>query len=334
MKFVKRISAAILFLNLPVSCAGSPDSAYSFESRQMAVDFRIVLYAASFEQAESAANKAFQRISQLNDIMSDYKTDSEIWKLSENSGKNENTLVSTDLWNVMEAAREINSLSNAAFDVTAGPLTLLWRQSRWTKKIPRQRSLERAMLRVGMDKVIFDEQNRRLLLTTGGMRLDLGGIAKGYAADEALKSLCHDGIKHALVDGSGDMVMTTHPQGQWPLYISDTKDEKGDLIHLKRGAIATSGDTLQYVEINGKRYSHIIDPRSGFALENRCRVSVIANNCRQADSLASAISVMGPQEGLRMIEKTSGAEALIVQVRDGCKFYYKSSAFPEFEKLK
>ena len=322
----------LLTLILLNACSTDTGQAYSFESRCMGVDFRIVLYAHSAKQAEKAADRAFERINQLNDMMSDYKSDSELWKLSESSGKNTPVKVSDELWSVMKASQKLHELSGGAFDVSAGPFILLWRQARWTKSFPRQRSLERAFAKSGMDKVEFDDKTQRILLKASAMRLDLGGIAKGYAADQALAVLKRNGIEYALVDGSGDMVMTDHPAGNWAVYISGSKEKSEELLNLKSGAIATSGDTQQFVEIDGKRYSHIIDPRSGLALENRLRVSVLAADCQTADSLASTVSVLGPQKGLELIESLKKCEALIVHIDKGRKVYYKSSGFPEFIK--
>ena len=153
------------------------------------------------------------------------------------------------------------------------------------------------------------------------MRLDLGGIAKGYAADEALRVLCTRGIDRALVDAGGDVVIGDPPPGRigWRIGIAplEVDGAPSRYLTLAQSAIATSGDAFQFVEIGGQRYSHIVDPRTGFGLNHRQSVTVRARDGITADSLATAVSVLGPEEGLQLIKATGGARALIVEVVDG-----------------
>jgi len=300
----------------------------------MGVDFRIVLYSSSKAEAELAAGKAFARIEELNNIMSDYKVDSEIWKLSESSGKNMASKVSDEMWHILKESLRINQLSHGAFDVSAGPYIQLWRKARWNKKVPAQRLRERAAVKVGMHNLEFNDVERTVLLKQTFMRLDLGGIAKGYAADEALKVLVQNGVEFAIVDGSGDMAMTDHPSENWKVFVADDKQKTSEYIFLNKGAIATSGDTTQFVEIAGKRYSHIVDPRTGLGVTNRCRVTVVAPNCQLADSLASAVTVMGPERGLELVESLSDVEVYIEQRLDSQMKVLKSSGFPDLIKSK
>jgi thiamine biosynthesis lipoprotein len=148
------------------------------------------------------------------------------------------------------------------------------------------------------------------------MRLDLGGIAKGFATDEALAALARNGIDRAMVNASGDMSLGAPPPGSegWKIGIAplDADEPPSRFLRLERCGVATSGDLWQFVEINGRRYSHILDPRTGMGLTERSSVTVVAPDGITADSLASAVSVLGPDRGLLLAEETEGASALVV----------------------
>ena len=326
------IIPAFLILGLLTSCQTDPREKYLFNDRQMGVEFRYTVYAKSKEQAQRAVTAANKRVSELNQIFSDYIVDSELWQLSESSGTNQSVKVSQEMWDILKKSMEFHKVSNGAFDITAGPYFYLWRIARVKKSLPSARSMTRAANKVGVDKIIFDDLQQKVTLTADNMRLDLGGIAKGYAADEALKVLLSHGVKYALVDASGDIAFTESPNGFWPIYLADEeKTSASQMIELQQGAVATSGDTLQFVEIDGKRYSHIIDPKTGIGVTNRCRVTIVAQDCMTADALASTVTVLGPEKGLELIEKMDGVEVYIQQiVGDGLKSF-KSSGFPELK---
>ncbi len=179
---------------LLTSCSSRQLNLYSFTTQLMGVDFRIDLYAESHDEARKSVELAFNRIKEIDNCMSDYIVDSELWRLSESSGKNIPFKVSDDMWEVLTFSAKINQLTDGAFDITVGPYVLLWRQSRVTKIYPLQKSLERASHAVGMDKIVFDPVHKTVLLTAPNMRLDLGGVATGYAIDEACKILKNNGI--------------------------------------------------------------------------------------------------------------------------------------------
>ena len=316
------------------SCATyeTPVKKFVYSEKQMGVEFRYVVYAENESEADKAASRAVARVEELNQKFSDYVVDSELWQLSASSKLGKPFKVSSEMIQVLKKAKEINDLSSGAFDVTAGPYFLLWRHARLKKMKPSARSMQRAANKVGTDKLLIDEVNREVTLRAKGMRLDLGGIAKGFAADEALKVLLeNESVKFALVDASGDIAMTKSPSGKWPVYLADNDEERKDFIEVSKGAVATSGDTEQFVEIDGLRYSHIVNPRTGEGVTNRCRVTVIAPDCKLADALASTVTVLGPEEGLELIESLSGVEAMIQQKGKGQIKEFKSSGFPEIK---
>jgi thiamine biosynthesis lipoprotein len=315
--------AAVCLLFL-ASCASSPSKSssarnlqrFEYEQAQMGVPFKVLLYAADEQQAETAARAAFARIEALNAVMSDYDSDSELSKLSQQSGSGKAIPVSDDLWRVLSKAQQIAEESQGAFDITIGPCVNLWRKARREKEMPDARRLEQARQRVGYEKVILDSSNHAVKLTVPDMRLDLGGIAKGFAVDEAMKALASHGIERALVAGSGDLLVSEAPPGKmgWTIEVSAFDEAGGprnEFLLLSNKAVATSGDVFQRVEINGQRYSHIINPRTGIGLTNHSLVTVIADNCTTADALATTLSVLPFDQALPFATRKKVAVRLI-----------------------
>ena len=198
--------------------------------------------------------------------------------------------------------------------------------------------MRQAQAAVGYRSIVVDQQRRSAQLLKPDMRLDLGGIAKGYAVDQALQELKQLGIDRAIVNASGDMAASGPPPGKpgWlvgvaPLEASAPPSVFGSLTHQ---AIATSGDAFQYVDIDGVRYSHIVDPRTGLGLTERSSVSILASNCTDADALASAVSVLGPDRGMALVENTPETEAMIVTQRKDDLVTRQSSGFGKWGTAK
>jgi FAD:protein FMN transferase len=281
---------------------------------------RIVVYAPDSSQASEAFRAAFGRIEALNEAFSDYRPDSELNRLCRHAGGSP-IVVSTDLLRVLSDSQALAEESEGAFDVTAGPLIQLWRRARRQHELPAPERLVEALKLSGYRWLKLDSKQSTVQLMKAGMRLDLGGIAKGYAADEALKLLEQRGIQRALVALGGDIAVSDAPPGKkgWTIDIDPAGFSallKPEPLTLRHAAISTSGDVEQFTEISATRYSHIIDPRTGNALVGRSRVSVVAKTGTKADGLATAVSVLGPDRGLKLIDSTSGAAALIVLETD------------------
>jgi len=267
-----------------------------FTAVHMGVPVRMVLHSSSDLVASKAARAAFARIAELDDKMSDYRPQSEVRMLSQRPGDWQT--VSPDLFAVLARAEEVSRNSGGVFDVTLGPLVQLWRETRQTRRLPDPDVLSRARSRSGAPMFEVDIEHSAVRLWVPNMRLDLGGIAKGYILQEALKTLRTHGIRSALVEAGGDVVVGDPPPGQagWSVFVAG-----GDTATLRRAkalsnvAVATSGGSEQFVEIGGVRYSHIIDPRTGLGATGRHIVTVIAEDAALADAAATALSVLGPE---------------------------------------
>jgi FAD:protein FMN transferase len=286
---------------------------FTYTQYHMGVDARLVVYAPDLKTAEQACTAAFARIAALDSIMSDYMRDSELNRLCGKAG-GPPVRVSADLFRVLQRAQEVARRSGGAFDVTAGPLIALWRQARKTAALPDPAEIKRARRLVGWQKMKLDERARTVRLTMPGMKLDLGGIAKGYADDEAQRVLKQNGITRALVEMGGDIVVSGSPPGRdgWTIRVPNAGDKKGpaDLRFANR-AVSTSGDTEQFAVIGGQRYSHVVDPRTGKALTNRVQVTVIARDGLTSDPLSTALTVVGEKDRKRLLRAYPGTKAYV-----------------------
>lgn len=251
--------------------------------------FRVTVFAASPSEARAACDAAFARGRELDARLSDYREDSELNRLCR-AGE---IAASTDLFRVMERALAIARVSDGAFDPTVGPLTRLWRASVRTRSLPDAATLAAARARTGWRRVKLHRRSRHIRLAAPGMQLDLGGIAKGFAADEMLAVLAQRlGHRRALVAASGDLAVGDAPPARpdgWRVELTG-----GVIRSVFHCGVSTSGPGEQSVEIGSARYAHIVDPRTGLGLQNAGTVSVIAPTATLADALATAAVVLPP----------------------------------------
>ena len=285
---------------------------FTFSEPHLGTLFKIICYAPDEATASKASKAAFARIAELDQIMSDYKPSSELMQLCKKAG-GDPVQVSIDLYTILERAQEVARKTDGAFDVTVGPVVRLWRKARRLGQLPSKEELKEALRLVGYEKIKLDPTKRAVQLLVAGMLLDLGGIAKGYAADAALEILKKHGIKSALIAAGGDIAVSDPPPDAkgWKIGIAPLKDPEGEpaqFLLLSNAAVSTAGDTHQYVEIGGKRYSHIVDPKTGIGLTVRRSVTVVAREGVTADAWDTALSVMDPGQALKTIKDVPGAE--------------------------
>ena len=281
------------------------------------------------------SRKAFDRVAELNRIFSDYLVDSELSQLSLAPAKKP-VPVSDDLLKILIRAREMSEKTDGAFDVTIGPMIRLWRRTRKNRSLPTTEQIAGARERTGYEKLIIDPKSKTVTKTVEGMVFDLGGIAKGYAADEALRILREGGFPRALVAASGDIALGDPPPGKsgWSVGIETLEmAEPGENnFHLANAAVSTSGDTRKFFVIDEVRYSHIVDKTTGVGLTERIAASVIAPTATLSDSYATAVSILGREKGMALIEKTEGLEGRIVVMRGEKAEIFVSSGYPGTEQ--
>ncbi|BDC52937.1 FAD:protein FMN transferase [Bryobacterales bacterium F-183] len=265
----------------------------------MGTQFRVTVYATDIVKAQAAIRAAFARAHDLNHKLSDYLPDSELNQLK--PGRNP---VSDDLYKVLAYSQQVARESNGNFDVTLGPLIRLWRTARQTATLPEPKAVRQAKARSGYKNLNLPAPNT-VELKKAGMQLDLGAIAKGYAADQMLKNLHDAGFPIALIAASGDLAIGDPPPGRpgWTVELGAT----GETRDLHNCGVSTSGDESQYVVINGQRYSHIVNPKTGLGLHKTGMVTVIAPTAMESDAWSTALSVSG-QRGLKVRGVTKGKD--------------------------
>jgi thiamine biosynthesis lipoprotein len=271
----------------------------------MGTVFRISVYA---QGPEPVVRAAFDRVAQLDNELSDYNPDSELMRVCRDAyGKP--VPISDDLYRVLKTALQLSANSGGAFDVTIGPVTRLWR----LKRVPESEQVQQALKRVGYRHVALSDH--RVMLDLPDMQLDLGAIAKGFAAEEALKVLRARGISQALVAASGDLAIGDPPPGKagWTVALEPLRERS--VVLLRNTFVGTSGDTEQFLDAGGTHYSHIVDPKTGMGLTKRIGVTAIAGDGMLADALGTTISVItarrGPAAGQAMARRYPGVKVLI-----------------------
>lgn len=294
----------------------------------MGTQFNVIFYAPDSLLAQRANDAVSVRMNSLNQVMSDYLDGSEINRLSATSGSGAWVPVSGDLFDVLRKAQIIAQYSNGRFDPTIGPLSLLWRRAVRQKKFPSNIERRKARKSVGYRLMELDSTTRSIRLRRAGMRLDVGGIGQGFAVDEALRVLHRFGIKSALIDLGGDIWAGDAPPGLsgWRVSIG-SGDTDTTTILLKNAAITTSGDTYRFLEHDGKRYSHIMNPRSGLGLRHFVRATVLAPDGYRADALTKVFSVAGLRKSRRLVKLFPGIKLLILENKKGRLHKWQSAPF-------
>jgi len=343
-KAARFLLATLLYCCPAVWLCGAPDVGHNslqlFESVEphMGTLFRIKLYAPDAESANRAFRRAFERVEELDNTLSDYKPQSELSQLSD-SAVMKPVRVSRDLFRVVAASQALSAETGGAFDITLGPVIRLWRDARSTGLTPPPSALREATTRCGYRKLKLNPSQQTVELEQPGMRLDVGGIAKGYAADECLTVLAKAGIRSALVAASGDLAFSDAPPGRQGWNIGIDLLDKADVpfakvLELANGAVSTSGDTEQHLDVKGQRYSHIIDPASGLGLTQRIAVTVVAKRGIDADGTATAVSVLGIGRGRLFIESRPDLAAAMMVRQDGKTRIVETSRFKSLTRWK
>jgi FAD:protein FMN transferase len=283
----------------------------------MGSPFHLIFYCKDSIEANRAATSSFLLVDSLINIFSDYIPESELNRLVATAGVDSFVSVSNSLFEIFLIADEAWRASKGRFDITAGPLSKVWRNARREKIFPHSDTLSKAKQKVGWNQAIIDKEYQRIKFLVKNIQLDLGGIAAGYIAQKVADFLKTIGITSALVDASGDIVCTNPPPGKngWIIGINEPGEENRLLdktLEVNNCSVSTSGDVYQYMEHKGKRYSHIIDPKTGYGSNFQRNVTIIANDGATADWLATAFSLL-PMKNIRCLSKKMKAEYLITQ---------------------
>jgi FAD:protein FMN transferase len=341
----------LLFILLIINSLStySQSKKYTFSQPKMGSPLNITLYSDDSVKANQIATDAYKIADSLNLIYSDYLENSELSLLSKKSETNEFTKVSLALWDILNLSIKASKQSKGAFDITVGSVVKLWRKARKEKALPEENILKNALQSVGYQYIILDSTTHAVKFLQQTTQLDLGGIAKGYVAQVIVDFCVKEGIEKVLVDAGGDLAMRVAPQPpKGELYSSDSSSKippsgvrglrigitipnSEELIPryliLQNQAVATSGNMYQYVEIKGKRYSHIVNPKTGLGVTHQRNVTVIAHDGATADWLATACSVLSVRKALKLIKSMPNCELLMAEMRKGKLKMWQSEGF-------
>lgn len=312
--------------------SGKDSQPYYFHRELMGTTFTVTLYAPDSLIARRAYTAVSARMDTLNQIMSDYLDGSEINRLSETGGQHRWVRVSPTLFDVLQKATAIARLSGGRYDPTIGPLSQLWRRAvrqrtaRRTVRsgfaFPNAHERRKARRAVSWRYVELDSAQQSVRLRKAGMRLDLGGIGQGFAIDEAQKVLHTHGLRVFLLDLGGDILAGDPPPNHlegWRIGLRSGKvnstitQADTAVVLLKSAAITTSGDTERHLDINGRRYSHIMNPRTGLGLRHFVQATVLAPTGTYADALTKVFSVATPSQRKRLMRVFPQAQVWIVE---------------------
>lgn len=296
--------------------AGPPLQRFERAQPHMGTTIRLTFYAPDEKVATTAADAAFARVRFLDkDVFSDYVSTSEVGRVNAAAGKAA-VKVSPEFLLLLGEAGELHRRTGGAFDVSVGPLAKVWRTARKVHKLPSPEKIAAARALVGLDRVTADSAAHTVRLGTAGMALDFGGLAKGYAADQALDELAKHGVTRAVVACGGDVVCRDPPPDKpgWTVEVQPIpivrKTRDAVVVERPPGpptrlvvankAVSTAGDASQYLQIGATRYSHIVDPKTGLGMTVRRQTTVVARTGLEADGLETSVNLIGPAAGERM----------------------------------
>lgn len=266
------------------------------------------------DQAARALAACFQEMKRIQSLMSVHDEGSQLSQL--NRSANQGWVTSDpDIFQLIERSLAISKASQGAFDITVGSLLEIWRLARQRGSPPSEDEIHAEMRYVGYSALEVDPQDKRVRFHKKGMSLDLGGIAKGYALDRGKEALLREGVQQALLNAGGDILLVGGKGAvPWEIGIRDPRDQSDLLgtLELRDRAVVTSGDYERVFMHNGERYHHILDPRTGYPSKGCSSVTVVGPQATEADAIATAAFVLGPEKGLAFLEKTADIDGIII----------------------
>ena len=307
----------LIVLLILTSCEGELPEKFEETRSMMDTYVRVVVCSNDEETAEEAISAAFTRLEEVVNIASTFDETAEAFKLNQD-GYIESP--SDELLELINMSIDYSELTAGSFDITCQPLLELWEYKPDAEKqfweldeATQQDQIDKTIKLVGSDNIVVTEN--KISFQKVGMKITLGGIAKGYAVDEALKVIKKMGIRYALIDAGGDIsTLGSKPEGElWQLALANPDDTSDSLaiFRVSDKAVATSGNYERYFDPEAQ-VGHIMDPKTGYSTSNCISVTIVADNCTRADILATAVFVMGPQDGLALVESLDDVECLIV----------------------
>ena len=293
---------------------------FSYSEMKMGSAFNLIIVSADSNKANHLARKSYELVDSLNHIFSNYDSSSELSKINASAGLLPYKM-STAMLDLVQKSQYAYIQSKGAYDISIGPLSSLWRNARKAKLFPEASTVLATKKLVGLNQVKINKRLGTIFLPNANMQLDFGGIAKGYIAQWVINFLKANGIQQALVDAGGDIVMSGAPLNQqgWLIGVNlpeTTDDLLNKKLQLSNCSVATSGDVFQFIEYKGVKYSHIINPLTGYGVTNLRNVTIVAKTGATADWLATACSIL-PIKEAKQLAISHQAALLITTLKNG-----------------
>lgn len=313
--------------------------AYKQVLKLMGTRFEITAVSENETLAKNSIDSAIKEIQRIENLISSWKPTSQTSLINENAGINP-VKVDKELIGLILRSKKISELTNGAFDISFASLTHLWKFDGTQNTIPTAEELAKSVAKINYKNIIVDEQNQTVFLKEKGMKIGFGAIGKGYAANMAQKKMMELGIKDGIVNAAGDLITwgKMENNADWSIGIANPKEKNNVMgwIVISDMAVVTSGNYEKFFMYEGKKYSHIINPTTGWPATGTKSVTIICADAEIADALATSVFILGPEKGLALINKLKNIECLIITDADemitskGIKLnYYESSTIKQ-----
>jgi len=309
---LKNVISIVLALFSLACIAQQP---YKRTLKLMGSRFDITVVANDSTEANIHIDTAVAEIIRIEKLISSWDTNSQTSAINKNAGI-EPVKVDAELFNLIERAIGISKLTDGAFDISYASMDHIWKFDGSMTEMPSEEEITASVGKVGFQNILLDKENSTIFLKLKRMKIGFGAIGKGYAADKAKSLLIKKGVSSGIINASGDMnTWGKQPDGsEWKVAITNplNKDKVFALLPITNGAVVTSGNYEKYVKFNGKRYTHIIDPRTGYPSSGIISVTVFAPKAELADALATSVFVMGKEAGIDRINQLPKIECIII----------------------
>ncbi|MEO0573552.1 MAG: FAD:protein FMN transferase, partial [Bacteroidota bacterium] len=280
----------------------------------MGTDFEISVVAPTEQIGYINIDEAVSEIRRIEAMISSWDESSETSKINRNAGI-QPVQVSTELFQLIARAKKLSEITDGAFDISYASMDRIWKYDGTMDRMPSDTEVKASVEKIGYQKIELDEEHQTVFLTQEGMRIGFGAIGKGYAADRAKELLISKGVKGGIVNASGDLTTwgTRETGEKWMVGITNPmdKDKIFTWLPIVESSVATSGDYEKYIVFKGQKYSHIIDPRTGYPTKGVTSVSIFAKKAELCDALATAVLIMCRDSGVNLINKVVGVVVVV-----------------------
>ena len=304
-----------LFIILLIAVPISAQQSFHRSLKLMGSGFQITVVVKDSMEANRVIDLAISEISRIEKLISSWDPNSETSEINMNAGI-KGVKVSAELYDLIERAIGLSGLTDGAFDISYASMDKIWKFDGSMKKMPSKEEIKSSVSKVGFQKIILDSRNKSVFLKDKGMKIGFGAIGKGYAADQAKALLLKNNVQAGIINASGDMnTWGRQPNGnEWTVAITNplNKTKAAAVVPISNGAVVTSGNYEKFVQFNGIRYAHIIDPRTGYPATGILSVTVFAPKAELADALATSVFVMGIETGINRINQLPKVECVII----------------------